>query len=115
PPRWVINFFDWPLDRESAPDGYTGPVAADYPDCFRIVEEKVKPERTRKNERDEFVLRKPLPQRWWIYGDKRPAMTAATEPLSQVLVKSEVGNQVSFAFVPKGYVLSHMLVVLAVE
>ena len=45
PSRWVINFFDWPLDRDSAPDGYQGPVAADYPDCLAIVEEKVKPER----------------------------------------------------------------------
>ena len=43
PSRWVINFFDWPLDRGSAPDDYDGPVAADYPDCLEIVEEKVKP------------------------------------------------------------------------
>ena len=37
----------------------------EYPDCFGIVEEKVKPERTRKNDKSEFVLRKPLPQKWW--------------------------------------------------
>ena len=43
--RWVINFFDWPLDRDSAPDDYDGPVAADYPDCVAIVDEKVRPER----------------------------------------------------------------------
>src|SRR5204862_4545249 len=65
PSRWVINFFDWPLDRESALEGYAGPVAADYPDSLKIVEEKVKPERTRKNDKDEFVLRKPLPHKWW--------------------------------------------------
>ena len=34
PSRWVINFFDWPLDRDSAPEDYEGPVAADYPDCL---------------------------------------------------------------------------------
>ena len=34
PSRWVINFFDWPIEK-----------AMEYPDCFRIVEEKVKPER----------------------------------------------------------------------
>ena len=44
PSRWVINFFDWPLDRDR-PEGYEGPVAADYPDCLTIVEERVKPER----------------------------------------------------------------------
>ena len=32
---------------EDSPDDYEGPVAADYPDCLAIVEEKVKPERTR--------------------------------------------------------------------
>ncbi|MDW8217289.1 MAG: hypothetical protein RML57_06775 [Acidobacteriota bacterium] len=33
PSRWVINCFDWPLEKAMA-----------YPDCFRIVEEKVLPE-----------------------------------------------------------------------
>src|SRR5262249_54483780 len=42
PSRWVINFFDWPIER-----------AMEYPDCFRIVEQRVKPERTRKNDKDE--------------------------------------------------------------
>ena len=65
PSRWVINFFDWPLRRGAkgrwanaderqrknwlatgiVPDDYPDPVAADYPDCLAIVEEKVKPER----------------------------------------------------------------------
>jgi len=30
--RWVINCFDWPLDHRSAPEGYRGPVAADFPE-----------------------------------------------------------------------------------
>ena len=38
------QFFDWPLDQKIAPQDYTGPVAADYPDCLEIIE-KVKPER----------------------------------------------------------------------
>ncbi len=37
------------LDRDSAPDEYEGPVAADYPDCLAIIEEKVKPERIDEN------------------------------------------------------------------
>ena len=69
PSRWVINFFDYPLERideeewtlltedekeqqaklgRVAPD-YSKPVARDFPDCIAIVEEKVKPERTREN------------------------------------------------------------------
>ena len=34
PSRWVINFFDWPLDRDSASEDYEGPVATDYPELL---------------------------------------------------------------------------------
>src|SRR5581483_4455286 len=54
--RWVINFRDWPLDRASAPPGYAGSVAANYPDCLRIVEERVRPERQRTNAAGAYVL-----------------------------------------------------------
>ena len=56
--RWVINFQNWPLDRQSSPPNYDGPVAADYSDCLAIVTEKVKPERTRLKPTGEFALRK---------------------------------------------------------
>ena len=55
-PRWVINFFDWPEEQ-----------AREYPDCFAIVEEKVKPERQERGGNGEFKRRKPLPQLYWIY------------------------------------------------
>src|SRR5262249_43416852 len=62
--RWVINFHDWPLNRQAigrwqaadqqqrkiwlregiVPADYPGSVAADYPDLLAIVEERVKPE-----------------------------------------------------------------------
>jgi hypothetical protein len=46
PSRWVINFFDWPIEK-----------AMEYPDCFRIIEEKVKPERLANNQpRPEAVV-----------------------------------------------------------
>ena len=51
PSRWVVNFFDWPLDRKTAPVEYEGPVAGDYPDCLAIIEERVKPERSHQSER----------------------------------------------------------------
>jgi hypothetical protein len=37
PSRWVINFRDWPLNKETADEDYDGPVAEDYPDCLEIV------------------------------------------------------------------------------
>jgi hypothetical protein len=93
--RWVINFWDWPLDRSledgtwvsaderqrdawlrdgRVPSDYPGRVAADFPDLFRIVEASVKPERQRRDNNGNFALRSPLPQRWWHYADKRPAL-----------------------------------------
>jgi hypothetical protein len=93
--RWVINFWDWPLDRSVAdcywtaaderqrelwmragrvPPDYPGRVAADFPELLRIVESNVKPERQRLDKDGKFALRSPLPQRWWHYADKRPAL-----------------------------------------
>jgi hypothetical protein len=109
--RWVINFWDWPLNRSapgswavaeddtrekwlrdgSAPSDYPGRVAADFPELLGIVEAKVKPERQRRNERGDYVLRKPLPDRWWQFAEKQPAMNHA------------IGRGYAFARHPPGW------------
>ncbi|MCY6492299.1 Eco57I restriction-modification methylase domain-containing protein [Leptolyngbya sp. GGD] len=115
--RWVINFRDWALDAEhddlKKPKG--PPYAADYPDCLAIVREKVKPERRRKKENGEYVLRKPLPQKWWVYADKRPALYEAISDYESVLVAIRVSAHHYFAFVPAQQVLSDRLVVMALN
>jgi hypothetical protein len=98
--RWVINFFDWPIER-----------AMEYPDCFRIVEEKVKPERTRLNDQGEFALRTPLPQKWWIYADKRPALYRTIEGMDRVLVTAQTSRLWEPALIPTGTICSHSVVV----
>jgi hypothetical protein len=115
PSRWVINFFDWPLDRDSAPEGYAGPVAADYPDCLAIVEEKVKPERTRTDKDGEFVLRKPLPHKWWIYADKRPELYRTIAGMDRVLVGVLHTKHWSVGAYEPRLVYSHALAVFALE
>ena len=48
--RHIINFFDFPLNKEYdlASGKMKGPpYASDYPDCLKIIEELVKPERQR--------------------------------------------------------------------
>ena len=115
PTTWVINFFDWPLDRDSAPIGYTGPVAADYPECYSIVDRLVKPERTRTNDEGDYILRKPLPHKWWIYADKRPALYQTISNLKQVLFHSFTSKHVAFDFVPTGYVYAGPHNVFAIE
>jgi hypothetical protein len=115
PSRWVINFKDWPLDADhddpKQPKGK--PYAVDYPDCLKIVEEKVKPERTRQDEKGEFILRKPLPQKWWIYADKRPALYEAIAGMEQVLVIALTSRTLAFAFERSDIVFSHATVILA--
>ncbi|MFE7981908.1 Eco57I restriction-modification methylase domain-containing protein [Streptomyces cellulosae] len=100
--RWAINFHDWPAER-----------AQEYGDVFAIIEREVRPERQRKNSNGEYVLRSPLPQRYWQYGDKRPAMTAATASLNSCIVLTKVSKVVMPVMVPTGQVFSHMLGVFA--
>lgn len=95
------------------PDGYTGPVAADYPDCLAIVEERVKPERTRRKPTGEYVLRKPLPQKWWIHGDRRPALYCAIAGMERVLVGVLHTKYWSAARCNTTTVFSHALVVFS--
>jgi hypothetical protein len=73
--RWVIDFNDWPVEK-----------AMEYPDAFKIIEERVRPERQRRKLSGEYVLRNPLPHRWWQYADKRPALRKAIATLDRILV-----------------------------
>lgn len=97
PSRWVINFFDWPIER-----------AMEYPACFETVERLVKPERAKVN-------RKAHRERWWIYGDKRPALYTALEPLERTLAMTLVSKLVLPAWVPTGQVIAHKCVVFPTE
>ncbi|MCC6899946.1 MAG: hypothetical protein IT377_13280 [Polyangiaceae bacterium] len=108
PSRWVINFRDWPLSRKSAPEGYRGPVAADFPDCLKIVEEKVKPERANNP-------RKVRRERWWQFAERASALYKAIEGMERVLVHPLTTKHNTMAFYPPGIVMSHMTVVLAFD
>ena len=101
-PRWVINFFDWPIER-----------AQEYPDCFNIVEERVKPYRQEKKRDGSFVRRRPLPQRYWQYADKRPKLYRTIEGLDRVLAICLVSKSVMPVFVSTGQVISHKCAVFA--
>jgi hypothetical protein len=104
PSRWVLNFFDWPLEK-----------AKSYLDCYRIIEEKVKPERQRKNEKSEYALRKPLPQKWWIYAEKRPALYSTIGEMNRVLSIALTSRTCAFTFSPANIVFSHATGVIAFE
>src|SRR5439155_1696900 len=97
PSRWVINFHDWPLEQ-----------AETYPDCMKIVREKVKPEREKQNDLGgrEF---------WWLYLRSRPALYSAIAGMKRVMAIPLVSKYMICAWVPGGYVYSHMLGIVATE
>ena len=111
PSRWVINFFDWTEEK-----------AKEYIDCYKIIEEKVKPERQRwafdMNGNEiigEYALRKPLPEKWWIYADKRPALYNAIAKFENVLVVGRVAKHFSPSFVPRDMVYHEKTIVFSLS
>lgn len=126
--RWVINFFDWPLNRSAngnwsiadeesqkkwlksgcVPKDYPGPVAADYPDCLAIVEESVKTERAGRSAE---VAAAP----WWQFWRARSELYRAIEGANKVLVGAEVSKHISLGFSPKSNVFSHMIIVFVLD
>ena len=93
--RWAINFYDWPEEQ-----------ARQYPDCYDIVEQKVKPQRSRNNLQT-------LRDNWWRYCAHRPRLYTAIAELERVLAISAVSQPLMPVFVQTGQVFSHRLVVFA--
>jgi hypothetical protein len=112
PSRWIINFFDWPLDRHSAPEGYEGPMAADYPDCLLIVQQKVKPERDKLGLKNDSSARA-YAKHWWQYGRKGIELYRAIAGMERVWVRTIHANLNSIASVPTSIVFSHALAVFS--
>jgi hypothetical protein len=102
--RFVINFFDW-----------TDSHAANYVDCWEIIQSKVRPERQRRKDDGSYALRRPLPQRYWIYADKRPALYASIADMKRVLVIAATSKLVLPAFVSRIQVFSHATYVFAYD
>ncbi len=97
PSRWVINFFDWDIEK-----------ARSYPLCYQIVERKVKPEREQQNRE----IRK---RYWWRYGETAPALNRTIAQLKRVLVRTRVTKTHALVFTLPNIVFSDATVVLAYD
>lgn len=133
PSRWVINFFDWPATRErpgrwdaaaedvqaewrrtgDVPADYPGPVAADYPDCFEIVVEKVRPERLAYAPKNAWNIS--VREKWWQFGAWRTTLAATIAGLGRVLVTARVSAVHAMHWSYTRVVLSDRLCVIALE
>jgi len=97
PSRWVISFFDWPLER-----------AEQYPELIDIVRRLVKPERDQvKRDRNRI--------KWWIYAENRPGLYRTIDPLRRVLVRARVSEFHMMVLAPNGWVYSDQIVVFAYD
>jgi len=111
PSRWVINFFDWTIEK-----------AKSYPDCYEIIEHLVKPERQRwAVDKDgieifgTYALGKPLPEKWWIYCRQRPALYNKISNLKRILIVPSVVKNFIIDFAPNNFVYSHSSFVLTLS
>ncbi|WP_123897912.1 type IIL restriction-modification enzyme MmeI [Chryseobacterium carnipullorum] len=60
-----------------------------------------------------YALRKPLPQKWWIYGEKRPALYNAISELDQVMVLNRHAKYLLISICKNNMIFSEATIVFA--
>lgn len=97
PSRWVINFFDWPIER-----------AREYSEPFSIVEALVKPQRA-LNRRSQYR------DRWWWFAERAVRLTKALSEHPLAFVRPLVSNTHAFAALPTEVVAAHKTAVFVAD
>jgi hypothetical protein len=131
--RYTINFGEFPLRRTQlsstwseadeqqreawlsngiVPLDYPDPVASDWPDLLRVIEEKVKPMRESSRGRAEAER---LASGWWLFNRSRPELFDALARIRRAAVISEVSPQFSIAFAPSNCVFAQTLKVFTID
>ena len=127
--RYVINFRNYPVRREElgdlwedaeedqrtewlrngiVPVDYPEPVAEDWPDLLRIVEDRVKPDRAHLTKN---AIGRKRAKFWWQYGSLAKQLYASIAHLDRVLAVSRVGQQCAITFLPSRVVFADSLIV----
>lgn len=97
PSRWTIDFNDMSQAE-----------ASEYALPFAHVQATVYPERQRVN-------RPSLRDKWWIFGEKRPALRAAIADLSRVLVITKHSSALVPVMQPSSVRFSHAITVFSID
>lgn len=99
--RYVINFGEM-----------TEEEAREWPELFRIVENKVKPDRMNLANNADGIRRKTY---WWQWGRYTPALFSAIAGLERVLALSLHSQYLTLAFLSARQVFSHALAVISLD
>ena len=106
--RYVINFRDWPLAG-----GGNGPAASDFPECLKIVTERVKPEREAiKGEYGSARYRREV---WWRFSNDAEAIYCKLRHHKTMLVRARISNTHAIKIVPVTWVCNEKTVLFAVR
>ncbi|GHO65076.1 hypothetical protein KSC_039680 [Ktedonobacter sp. SOSP1-52] len=103
PSRWVINFYDWPLEK-----------AETYQNCLRIIRERVKPERDKLGHKADASARG-YAKFWWQYARKGIDLYSTIANMKRVLVVPRVSKYCLCNWEPLGIVYSDATAVIAAE
>jgi hypothetical protein len=105
PSSWIINFQDWPLNRDVFPPEYTGPCASDYPECLEVVERLVKPQRLALPPKNPFNIS--AAAKWWQFCALRPTLQTATQGMRRVLFHAFGPTKyVAFGFIDSDWIVA---------
>jgi hypothetical protein len=91
PGRSIINFLDWPIER-----------AAHYDEPFRIVEERVKPEREKQSDK---IGR----EKWWLFMRARIQAYERIKPLSRCFASARTTKHLIVSACPTHWLFSDAL------
>jgi hypothetical protein len=102
PSRYVINFFDWPVDK-----------AREYEECFRRVEERVRPEREKGRGRNPIATSRA--DKWWLFASYTKSLYDAIVGLERVIVIPNTSKYGSPVIASASFVFSNSLIVVAYD
>ena len=99
PNRWAINFYDFEEEY----------CKTNYPECYNIVYERVRPDRIKNS------FSKTAKEKWWLYERSRPELYAKINKLKKVLVVAQTSKTVAFCFIPNDFIYAMGTVVFAYD
>jgi hypothetical protein len=99
--RYVINFGD-----------VTEMEARRWPQLMKIVEEKVKPQRSLLNRN---AIARKRASNWWVFGSSSKELYARIRSLARIIARSLTSRHHCFTFLPNGMIYDQTLILFALD